>query len=172
MFEYNFKLMANYNKMTNELMNNIIRDLSEEEWNKNFPTFFKSIHELCSHIYICDIKCLKRFQGLRDFDIHNKNIFKNNYNSVEVFFSNINEYIILRTELDNIIIEFVNEIKESDLGKTLKFSDSKGNTIERKTEVLLMHVFNHETHHRGMISLLLEMLGKENDYSGIYQKKL
>jgi uncharacterized damage-inducible protein DinB len=172
MSEYNFKLLAKYNKTTNELMNNIIRDLSEEEWNRNFPTFFKSIHELCSHIYVSDIKCLKRFKGLRDFDIHSRNIIKKDYDFSEIFFSNINEYIILRTELDNIIIEFVNGIKDSDFGKTLKFTDSKDNSIERKMEVLLIHVFNHETHHRGMISLLLEMLGKENDYSGIYQKEL
>jgi hypothetical protein len=26
----------------------------------------------------------------------------------------------------------------------------------------------HKTHHRGMISLYLEFLGKENDYSNLY----
>ncbi|MCL2722457.1 MAG: hypothetical protein FWD47_14095 [Treponema sp.] len=29
----------------------------------------------------------------------------------------------------------------------------------------ITHVFNHQTHHRGMISLYLEMLGKENSFS-------
>ena len=32
---------------------------------------------------------------------------------------------------------------------------------------LLIHLFNHQTHHRGMISLYLEMLGKENNYNNI-----
>jgi uncharacterized damage-inducible protein DinB len=54
MTECSFKLFANYNKVTNELMNNIIMEITEEEWNKEFNGFFKSIHELCSHIYICD----------------------------------------------------------------------------------------------------------------------
>jgi uncharacterized damage-inducible protein DinB len=29
-------------------------------------------------------------------------------------------------------------------------------------------VFNHQTHHRGMISLYLDMLGKENDFSNLF----
>jgi uncharacterized damage-inducible protein DinB len=28
-------------------------------------------------------------------------------------------------------------------------------------------MFNHQTHHRGMISLYLDMLGKENDFSSL-----
>ena len=67
--------------------------------------------------------------------------------------------------MDQIFIEFVNELKEEDLGKYLKFTNSKGIEMERRMKSLITHVFNHETHHRGMISLYLEMLGKENSYS-------
>jgi uncharacterized damage-inducible protein DinB len=173
MFEYNFKLLAKYNKITNELMNDIIKNLSEEEWNKKFPTVFGSIHELCSHVYICDFNWLKRFKGLRDFDTLNKNLFEKNYGFVEIIFSTINEYIFMRMELDKIIIEFINELKEDDVKNVLKFTNSEGNKLEREMEALLIHMFNHETHHRGMISIFLELLGKENDYSSsIYKGKL
>jgi uncharacterized damage-inducible protein DinB len=172
MVENNYKLLARYNKITNEMMNEIIKNLSEEEWNRNFPIFFRSVHELCSHIYIGDFNWLKRFKLLREFKILNKDLFRKNYNFSEIIFSNSNEYILLRTELDDIIIEFVNELTEKDFGALLKFTDSQGTNFEKRIDELLIHSFNHETHHRGMISLVLEMLGKPNDYSSMYTKNL
>jgi uncharacterized damage-inducible protein DinB len=100
----------------------------------------------------------------------NKTIFEREYKFNEVIFENINEYIIMRNELDNIIIEYINELDKNDLEKILKFTDSEGDYIERRMEYLILHVFNHQTHHRGMISLYLELLGKENDFSGSLYK--
>ena len=170
MFKHHFEVLAKYNKITNDLMNNLIKGISEEEWNKAFNGFFKSIHELCSHIYICDFNWLKRFKLLRNFNNLNIKIFETNYSFSEIIFENIDEYILMREELDKIIIEFVNELKEDDLDKILKFTDSKGLKIERRMESLIIHVFNHQTHHRGMISLYMEMLGIENDYSSSMYK--
>jgi len=51
MGKYHFELLAKYNKEANNLMNNVIITLTEEQWNKNFTGYFKSIHEICSHIY-------------------------------------------------------------------------------------------------------------------------
>jgi len=67
--------------------------------------------------------------------------------------------------LDNIITEFIKELREEDLNKSLRFINSKGVEMERKMNSLITHVFNHETHHRGMISVYLEMMGIENSYS-------
>ncbi|MDR0494570.1 MAG: DinB family protein [Treponema sp.] len=149
MFELNFKILANYNKITNEYMNNYIRDISEDQWNKNFIGYFKSIHELCSHIYICDFNWLKRFKMLRLFETLNNEYFNKNYEFSEIIFKNIQEYFLLRNELDQIIIDFINELEKNDLENILKFTDSKGNKIERKMEPLIIHMFNHQTHHRG-----------------------
>jgi uncharacterized damage-inducible protein DinB len=161
----NFRLLANYNKITNDLMNKIIKNITEEEWNKKFGGYFRSIHELNSHIYICDFNWLKRFKNLREFNVHKNKIFEKEYKFTEVIFENIMEYISMRAELDEIIIKYINELKEEDLEKYIKFTNSKGVEMERKMETLITHVFNHETHHRGMISIYLEMLGKENSYS-------
>lgn len=42
---------ARYNKKVNTQMNDIIKTISEKEWNKEFSSFWKSIHSLCSHIF-------------------------------------------------------------------------------------------------------------------------
>jgi len=173
MFECHFKLLANYNRVTNELMNTIIKGITEEEWNKEFNGFFKSIHELCSHIYICDFNWLKRFKNLRKFNTLNISIFEKEYKFTETIFENITESVVMRKELDDIIIEYSNELEKEDLGKILQFKDSEGSNIQRKMEPLILHMFNHQTHHRGMISLYLELLGKENSFSdSLYRMEL
>jgi uncharacterized damage-inducible protein DinB len=38
---------------------------------------------------------------------------------------------------------------------------------DRELGGLIMHLFNHQSHHRGMVSVYLDMLGKQNDFSNI-----
>jgi len=168
MVGYEFKEYAEKNKSTNELMNNIIENISEEEWRKEFNGFYKSIYELCSHIYSSDFNWFKRFLQARDFDVLNKGFFEKDFFPERIFtnelFKNINDYVIKRKELDDIIIDFICKLSENDLEKMLKIIDSEGNVFELKLGPMIFYMFNHEVHHRGMISLYLDMLGKENIY--------
>jgi uncharacterized damage-inducible protein DinB len=137
MEQYNFSLLAKYNKIANEKMNTIIKTLSEEEWNKTFNCFYKSIHELCSHIYIADYNWLNRFRKLREFDSLDENCFSKKYTFQETVFDTINEYISNRIELDTIITAFIKEITIEDINKTLEFKNSQGKTVEKRMEGLI-----------------------------------
>lgn len=168
MNKYDFELLAKYNKEVNEKINNIIKNLSEDEWNKKFSGFYKSIHEICSHIFMGDYLWLNRFRTINTFESLDDSYFNKKYDFQEILFDNIPEYIIKRKELDKIIIDFTNELDEDDFDKILKFSNKKGILFEKELSVCLLHLSHHETHHRGMISIYLEMLGKENDFSNLY----
>jgi hypothetical protein len=54
------------------------------------------------------------------------------YKFKENIFNNINEYLIIRTEYDDILIKFVDELKENFLNKILKLPNSNGNLNEFK----------------------------------------
>jgi uncharacterized damage-inducible protein DinB len=163
---YNFELLARYNKEANEKMNNIIKTLSSEEWDRQFNGYFKSIHELCSHIYIADFMWLKRFKE-NNLQISNGETFNRNYTFQEILFGDITDYLEKRIKLDGITKEFCDKLTENDVNKILKYTNPKGIAFEKKIEGLLIHMFNHEAHHRAMISVYLEMIGKENDYNNI-----
>ena len=163
-----FQLLAKYNKETNGKMNAIIETLSEDEWNKVFSGHFKSIHELCSHLFVGDYTWLNRFRPFYTFKSLPENYFQKNLSFQELLFESIGEYVSRRIELDKMIIAFTDELHGDDFEKTVKWTNSKGISFEKKLSVCLIHLSNHETHHRGMISLYLEMLGKENDYSNLY----
>jgi uncharacterized damage-inducible protein DinB len=77
----------------------------------------------------------------------------------------------MRKELDDIIINFVNELSSNDLETKILWKDWEGNIIEKKLGIYIMHMFNHETHHRAQISLYLDTLGKENDFSIFFSRE-
>ena len=161
-----FVLFAKYNKVVNQKMNEVIKTLSKEEWDKNLGGFFKSVRGLCSHLYICDFNWLKRYSRLREFNVFKEAFFaREPYSFKEILFADMDEYLTNRPLLDEKIIAFMNEVNDKDLDALLKYSDSGGNLYERNFGGLVMQSLNHDTHHRGMISLCLEMLGKENDFS-------
>ena len=168
MVGYDFNEYAKNNKVTNEAMNNVIAGISDEDWKKEFSGYYKSIYDLCSHIYSTDFNWFKRFVQACDFDISNKDFFVRDFCPERVFtkefFRNISEYILKRKELDDIIIEFIKNLTENDLKKMLIIPDTDEKVFELEMGPTIYYMFNHETHHRGMISLYLDMLGKENDY--------
>ena len=163
-----FVLFAKYNKTANEKMDQIIRTLSPEEWNKPLGGYYKSVRGLCSHLYICDFNWLGRFSKLRDFAVFKEALFNREpYSYSEVLFEDIADYLAQRLLMDEKIIAFADELNDVDINSVLKYTDPRGNTHERKFGGLVIHCFNHETFHRGMISIYLEMLGRENDFGSL-----
>jgi len=161
------ELFARYNSITNNKMNEIILGLSAEQWEKEFRGYFNSIKSLCNHIYISDFTWLKRFSALRKFEYIDDVFFQKTINFSEMIIGTIQNYSGIRDELDKKINVFVGEVRNEDLERKLKYVDSHGKEYERNFGGLILHMFNHETHHRGMISIYLEEMGIANDYSNL-----
>jgi uncharacterized damage-inducible protein DinB len=160
------KILAEYNKTTNNKMNAYIKALSDSQWNKTFGGFYNSIKSLCNHIYISDYNWLKRFSTLKNYN-YIKSGFSNDIQFGTIFIESIEVYCKLRTELDNSISGFVNEVDKEELKTALEYKDSHGTVYKRNYGGLILHMFNHQTHHRGMISIYLEEMGIANDYSNL-----
>lgn len=161
------KLLAEYNRKTNSEMNTIIQKLEPSQWNQEFKGYFSSIKSLCNHIYLGDFNWLKRFSKLRTFSYSKKALFNQDLQFVALVFERIDEYSVQREILDHHLIELVNEIRLEDLDQYLDYLDSHGKVNKRLFGGLVLHCFNHQTHHRGMISIYLDTLGISNDFSNL-----
>ena len=159
------KLFAKYTAHTNEEMNKLIRSLSQEQWDHQFGGFFPSIHALCNHLYVSDFLWLKRFSQLREFTYSRHDLFKQTFAFNATAIGTLDDYLEKRETMDTYITEFINEVTQEDLEKQFTYTDAKGNTYTRIFGGLILHMFNHETHHRGMIALYLDELGIQNDFS-------
>jgi uncharacterized damage-inducible protein DinB len=148
-------------------MNEIIQSLSDAEWNREFTGYYKSIREVCSHVYGADYLWLKRFVNLREFKGLRDPFFSQNIDIRDLLFPTKEEYLARRPELDGHLIALIDETTEEDYQQVLKYANSQGKSFEKNFGAVLLHLFNHEIHHRGMVSLYLELMGKENDFSSI-----
>jgi len=162
-------LFVHYNKSVNGAMDGIIKTLSPEEWDKPLGGFFPSVRSLCSHIYICDFNWLKRFKNVRQFTSLEDSFFDKNYSFKETLFQDMGEYLAKRPDLDSRMLAFAEELTDADMASVFEFTDSGGKSHKRNFGGALLQFLNHETHHRGMISVYLEMLGRENDFSSLAQ---
>ena len=161
-----FILYAKYNQAANEKMSETIRMLSAEEWDKPIGGYFNSIRGICSHIYICDFNWLKLFSKLRNFEVLSEAYFTGRkYSIQEILFEDMNEYLESRPILDEKIIKLMDELVYGDLNTILNYTDSNKTASKAIFGGLLMQLFNHDTHHRGMISFGLELLGHKNNFS-------
>ncbi len=61
----------------------------------------------------------------------------------------------------------IDEITESELDKIISFKNMKAETVSKNVGGSILHIFNHQTHHRGMVSLYLDMMQIDNDFSSL-----
>ena len=163
------KLMASYNASANRNMNKFIHEISDSQWTMEFSGYFRSIRSLCNHLYIADFVWLRRFSGLRSFKYIDNRVFSENVNFGMTVVNSIAEYENKRQSLDEVIGIFADDLYEKDFNADLTYKDSGGNEHKRNFGGLVLHMFNHQTHHRGMISLYLENLGIENDFNSLFE---
>jgi uncharacterized damage-inducible protein DinB len=160
-------LFARYNQVANNEMNLLIGKLDNLQWNKDFGGYFKSIKEVCNHIYLADFHWLKRFSGLRAFDYIKDPLFDLTLSFGTTPLNEINDYLKQRKELDEKLLQFTKELRPDDFDMALSYSDSKGVRYTRNFGGLIYHAFNHQTHHRGMVSVYLDIMNISNDFSNV-----
>lgn len=161
------KLLARYNRHANAEMGRICAELSEAEWKHTFDAYYASIRALCSHVFQGDVTWLKRFATARPFQYAEHPILRQPLVWGELLFPTYAEYAQERQVVDDLLSQLAEELVPEDFTRRLQYKSWQGVEQDRQLGGLLVHVFNHQTHHRGMVSVYLDMLGKPNDFSNI-----
>ena len=149
--------MAEYNQFMNQRMIKASEGLSNDSLSENKGAFFNSIIGTLNHILIGDILWLNRFSTHPSAYVSLKSIneFLKPGGLGKIHFSDLASFNEERSKLDNIIIEWCNELKEIDLDKPLQHTNYKGGAHNKRFGDLILHVFLHQIHHRGQITTLL-----------------
>lgn len=144
------QLMAQYNEWMNSRMYALCASLPDAELRKDRGAFFKSIYATLNHIAYGDLAFLSRFTG-------NPSVVPEP--GADLF----GEFGLLRTEraaLDRRILVWSESLSPSWLAELLTYEskiDGKTRTVPKW--VLVTHMFNHQTHHRGQVTTLLSQMG-------------
>ena len=163
-FKDHFVLMAGYNQRLNCQVYAAADALTTAQLNQNCGAFFGSVSATLNHILVADLLWINRFcnhpspfNSIKRTD--NFPVFQS---LDQIAYSDLNELNVARKNLDNIIINWIeNDISESDFSQSIEYSDTRGNAYRRNFAELLAHFFNHQTHHRGQVSTLLNQFGHD-----------
>lgn len=153
--------MADYNQLMNKKMLEAAAQLSTEALAEDRGAFFGSVIGTLNHIAVADTIWLKRFAPFLT-EHHELNAIKDltlPESLGEVLFSKLDELAVRRKLLDKTLSALVKSLIESELATAVSYTNSKGVTSTKNFFSLLMHVFNHQTHHRGQVTTLLSQSG-------------
>jgi uncharacterized damage-inducible protein DinB len=146
------KRMARYNRWQNQNLFGVADHLSDEERRRERGAFFWSIHNTLSHLMWADQIWMSR---LADVPAPKGGIPE----SVSLY----PEWELLRNErpaLDELIIGWADGLDEAALAGDLTWHSAVAKReVGKPTWLLVTHMFNHQTHHRGQVHCMLTQAG-------------
>ncbi len=145
-----FERYAKYNAWMNGKLYEVCGTLDDDLRKRDQGAFFKSIHSTLNHILFGDRAWMGRFTG-REYEI--KPIGVDLYDDFDALQS-------ARREMDQDILAWTASLDRAWLAENLTWASmSDGKTRSRLAWHLVLHMFNHQTHHRGQLTTLLSQQG-------------
>lgn len=129
--------------------------------------FFKTLGSILEHVYVSDLKWLKTFTDLAPYGFDLAAGFGPLPANDEKLFSTLAGYKEARLRLDGFIEDYALAIDDELLLKSVSRQMRDGTRLEREAGKALVHFFNHQTHHRGQVSCILDERQIENNYSNM-----
>jgi len=147
-----FAMMAAYNAWCNERIYEAVALLPDTDYRADRGAFFKSIHGTLNHLLAADRIWLKRMTGKGDAPDRLD----------PILFDGLADLRQARRSEDERIIGYVEGLSEADLAARIRYRGiTNPAEVEQPLGSILMHVFNHQTHHRGQVHCLLTGLGRD-----------
>jgi len=154
-------LMATYNQWMNEKVYTSVRQLPKDVVHREAGAFFGSIFGTLNHIAVGDTLWLKRFaQHLGSLaSLHAMQGIIAPQRLDTQLFPDLEGLAQYRDTLDHTIIGFMAELQDQHLDEPFAYVSTKGMAARQDLFGVLMHFFNHQTHHRGQVTTLLAQQG-------------
>lgn len=147
-----FRHLAGYNAWANQQLYGAAAHLSEEQLWRDVGLFFNSLGATLNHILVADRVWMKRFTGTGDHPAKLDIILHRDFADLRA----------AREAEDQRILAHVNSLTETALENTYSYTMmTRPDRITSKLWPDLLHVFNHQTHHRGQAHTGLSLLTGE-----------
>ena len=144
------RTMALYNEWMNSRLYALCATLPEAELHADRGAFFRSIHATLNHIAYADLAFLSRFTG-EPAEVPEL--------GVDLF----GGFAALRRKRDAIdarLVAWTGSLTAEWLGQPLTYTSKVDGAVRTRPRwLLVMHLFNHQAHHRGQVTTLLSQCG-------------
>lgn len=164
-----FVLLARYNALENESLNRLLADLPREELSKPRGAYFGSILGTLGHLLSCDENWLRRFRELcgTGAPLDHGRLEPAGHVWRPADFDGFEGFAAARSAVDGIFAQWAATVDTALFDRTLAYRDSFDAPLRYVFREAAEHVFNHQTHHRGQVSQMLDELGVKHDFSDL-----
>jgi len=140
-----FQRLARYNRIANERLYAACAQLDADEYRKPRAGSLGSIHGLLNHILLGDRVWMERFE-----------IGPNETPPLKtILYDDFAELRQARVREDEHIERFFGALAELFWSRPVSYVNSMGQHYTEKAGVAVAHLFNHQTHHRGQVHVML-----------------
>ena len=158
--------MARYNRWQNRSLVNAASNLTDDERWRDRGAFFGSIAQTLNHILWDDRVWLARLHG--DRTAAAKIDVLHPYTEAPAGWDS---FVRERSELDDEIITWADSLSEADLARSVRWT--RGDVeVETAFWFNLVHMVNHQTHHRGQVHAMLTAAGEKPEPTDLPLLKL
>lgn len=141
------KQMATYNQWANKKLADILLALPEEKLHENLPSSFASLHKTLLHMWDAGSIWWQRMKLQERVNIPSYN-----------FNGNTTDIVHAILQLNQQWLDWINAASEPSLDHVFAYYNSKRELFKQPVFQMLVHVFNHETYHRGQLVNMLRQL--------------
>ena len=154
-------LFAEYNQLMNQRLFFAAAKLSDEDLKKDCSAFFKSVFGTLNHIMVGDIVWLKRFSEHPSSQEPLSYIagLEKPKSLSSILFTDLDSLSIERKRIDEILIQWLNGLSETDLNDCISYENMAGLPFKKQYSSLINHLFLHQVHHRGQVTALISQFG-------------
>ena len=140
---HHFQTLARYNRLANETLYGKCAELSDDEYRRQRKGSFGSIHALLNHILLGDRIWMSRFEGGGSTTPPLSRILYDDADALR------------DARISERIETFFRGADPASFDRELRYTNSKGITYTDRLPMAVAHLFNHQTHHRGQIHVML-----------------
>lgn len=154
-------LMAGYNQWMNQKVYDAASHLTDAQLLEDRRAFFGSILGTLNHLALGDTVWLKRFarHPAGYLALAPLEAVAMPADLKQLAFADLRTLAAYRVWLDQLIIDWVNTLQAPELDQRLQYHNMRGVAADKDFSSLLLHFFNHQTHHRGQVTTLLSQAG-------------
>lgn len=145
-----FRQLADYNSWANARLYEAALDLPEDLYRADTGIFFHSLHGTLNHLLLTDRLWLTRLTGVGE---QPKRLD-------DILYENRIELARARLAEDARLIAVVNGYDDDMLSRRHAYKTTSGIPQEQPLSDILLHLFNHQTHHRGQAHASLSITTK------------
>jgi uncharacterized damage-inducible protein DinB len=146
-----FQMLARYNREANQRLYAACEQISDEEYRRQRAGSFGSIHALLNHILLGDRIWMSRFAGGGQTTPPLNTVLFDDFCALRS----------AREQEDTAMEAFFRSADSAFLSKSFSYTNSRGRHCIDAAIPSVLHMFNHQTHHRGQVHVMLSQTGTQ-----------